>query len=216
MKFIIICATGRSGSTTLQRIINTIPNSNICGENIGAISHLLEFYKTAKRLSKERPSGELNIGYEHIIKRKIKPAWYNSFDLNTIKNKLKELIISFFDNRKNNKILGCKSVSFTNRMELLDIFIELFPNTRILCHIRLNVNEQCNSTEKSMCKLKKKDISGIMKYNKNIIEYYNKHKDYCYLSIFENMFQVQEIKKLFNFLGETFNENKWNTIINDY
>ena len=42
----------------------------ICGENIGAISHLLEFYKTAKRLSKDRPSGELNIGYEHIIKRK--------------------------------------------------------------------------------------------------------------------------------------------------
>ena len=43
-KIVLICATGRSGSTTLQRIINTIPNSNICGENHGAINSLLEFY----------------------------------------------------------------------------------------------------------------------------------------------------------------------------
>ena len=33
MEIIIICATGRSGSTTLQRIINTIENSIITGEN---------------------------------------------------------------------------------------------------------------------------------------------------------------------------------------
>lgn len=32
-KIVLICATGRSGSTTMQRLINTIPNSNICGEN---------------------------------------------------------------------------------------------------------------------------------------------------------------------------------------
>ena len=35
MKYISICATGRSGSTTLQRIINTIEESNINGENWG-------------------------------------------------------------------------------------------------------------------------------------------------------------------------------------
>ena len=42
---VLICATGRSGSTTMQRIINTIPNSNICGENFGAINSLLDFYR---------------------------------------------------------------------------------------------------------------------------------------------------------------------------
>ena len=44
-KVVIICATGRSGSTTMLRLLNTIPNSNICGENNGAIINLLEFYK---------------------------------------------------------------------------------------------------------------------------------------------------------------------------
>lgn len=43
MKFILICAKGRSGSTTLQRIINTIEESNINGENWGAINKLIKF-----------------------------------------------------------------------------------------------------------------------------------------------------------------------------
>ena len=47
-KIILICAVGRSGSTTLELILNTIPNSNICGENNGAINSLLEFYKQIK------------------------------------------------------------------------------------------------------------------------------------------------------------------------
>ena len=47
-KIVLICATGRSGSTTMQRIINSVPNSNICGENFGAINSLLEFYKNIK------------------------------------------------------------------------------------------------------------------------------------------------------------------------
>ena len=47
-KIVLICAIGRSGSTTLELILNTIPNSNICGENNGAINHLLEFYREIK------------------------------------------------------------------------------------------------------------------------------------------------------------------------
>ena len=35
MKYILICATGRSGSTTLQRIINTIEESNIMRKSWG-------------------------------------------------------------------------------------------------------------------------------------------------------------------------------------
>ena len=37
VQFIIIAATGRSGSTTMQRIVSTIPDSNINGENANFI-----------------------------------------------------------------------------------------------------------------------------------------------------------------------------------
>ena len=42
-KFIVICSTGRSGSTTLLRILNTIPCSNICGENNGKFKSFIKF-----------------------------------------------------------------------------------------------------------------------------------------------------------------------------
>ena len=53
MKIILICATGRSGSTTLQRIINTIKESNIYGENWGAINELLECYSNIKKTKRQ-------------------------------------------------------------------------------------------------------------------------------------------------------------------
>ena len=56
-KIVLICATGRSGSTTLQRIVNIIPNSNICGENFGAVNSLLEFYKRIKTTTFEYVPG---------------------------------------------------------------------------------------------------------------------------------------------------------------
>ena len=42
MKFILICSVGRSGSTTLQRIINTIEESNINGEFRPGIVHRID------------------------------------------------------------------------------------------------------------------------------------------------------------------------------
>ena len=80
-KIVLICATGRSGSTTMQRIINSVPNSNICGENFGAINSLLEFYKRIKTTTFEYVPGHLRpASYEDIISKDVKPSWYNSYN----------------------------------------------------------------------------------------------------------------------------------------
>ena len=72
-KILLICATGRSGSTSMQRIINTIPNSNICGENFGAINSLLEFYRRIKESSTTKIPGRFRpASYENILEQNIK------------------------------------------------------------------------------------------------------------------------------------------------
>ena len=64
-KIVLLCCTGRSGSTTLQRIMNSIPNSNICGENYGAINSLLLFYKKLKQTTFLQVHGQKKpISYE--------------------------------------------------------------------------------------------------------------------------------------------------------
>jgi alpha-galactosidase/6-phospho-beta-glucosidase family protein len=85
-KIILICAVARSGSTTLQLILNSIPDSNICGENSGAINHLLEFYKQIKYTQQmvnsefKEFSNDDKKNISKIFQRRTKPAWFNSFD----------------------------------------------------------------------------------------------------------------------------------------
>ena len=82
-KIVLICATGRSGSTTMQRIINTIPGSNICGENYGAINSILDFYNKLHATSRDYVPGHYNpASYEDIVSKNVKPAWYNSYKIN--------------------------------------------------------------------------------------------------------------------------------------
>ena len=90
MKFILICATGRSGSTTLQRIIHTIPSSHITGEKYKSIIYLLKTYKDMK-LTKKMNSIPFMTS-ENLEKNNIYPAWYNSFDVDEVTKNIKETI----------------------------------------------------------------------------------------------------------------------------
>ena len=134
MKFILICATGRSGSTTLQRIINTIEESNINGENWGAINQLLECYMNIKRTNKYLISSYVE------GKTKIKPSWYNCFDFENVKNNIKNTILSIITNDNSKKVIGFKEIRYYGKIYLIDHFIELFPNTKVICHIDDNID----------------------------------------------------------------------------
>ena len=205
MKFILICATGRSGSTTLQRIINTIEESNVNGENWGAINNLLECYMNIKKTNKQ--PGTIRSYVEG--KTKIKPSWYNCFDFENVKNNIKNTILSIITNDNSKKVIGFKEIRCYGKIYLINHFIELFPNTKVICHIDDNINRQCQSgwwTED--------DREHITEYNNQLINYSKSNKN-CYLSYMKNLFIINEIKKMFEFLGEELDEEKYNYIINN-
>ena len=124
--------------------------------------------------------------------------------IHLIYNQLKKIL----DN--NNTILGFKEIRYFECVDLLDTFIELFPNTKIICHYRENVDLQCKSgwwTEK--------DKNNLLEYNEQLINYCNKNNKYCYLSTMEEMLNIEYIKKMFIFLEENFDKNKYKYILND-
>lgn len=200
MKFILIVCTGRSGSTTLQRIISTLPNSNITGEKAGAISHILKSYKSLK------------ITTSHHIKNKKNPAWYNTFDIEQVKQNIKRLILSILDYKEGNKIVGFKDINYYNQnnIYILDEFLKLFPNTKIICHIR----DPLSQSKSGWWKNKPNSLNKLEKSNE-YLKQYAKQNTNCYLSHFEHLFKIEEIKKLGEFLGETFNEKEYYDIINN-
>ena len=207
MKFILICATGRSGSTTLQRIINTIKESNINGENWGAINNLLECYSNIKKTNLQH--GGLKIYNEGETKKFC--AWYNCYNFENVKNNIKNTILSILTNDESKKILGFKEIRYFDCIHLIDEFIELFPNTKVICHISDDLERQCKS---KWWKNQYNSKEYLEDYNNQLISYSKNNKN-CYLSYMKNLFNIDEIKKMFNFLDEELDEKLYNYIINN-
>ena len=167
-EFVLICATGRSGSTTLQRIINTIPNTNICGENENAIIHLLEFYKSLKDPKIK------NKEYSHFVKNNHKPCWYNHFDMKEMVDNVKKTIIRFLNFDDKNTTIGFKEIRWNaDNLHLLKEFKELFPRTKIIFHIRNNVEKQSRSDWWG--KNQKESLENLIRHNKVFEDFYMKN-----------------------------------------
>ena len=198
-KIILICATGRSGSTTLQRIINTIPNSNICGENNGALNNLLEFYKNIKYSTINFIPGHLiPVCYEKIIEAQIKPSWYNSYDFQQITNTIKLLITQMFKNSETTTIWGFKEIRYFNgNINLIKEFKELFPQTKVIIQVKIDIQTQSKS---GWFKNDTNSINTLKKYNKELYDFYLGNRSYCFFTTFEKMFDHENIKNIFKFI----------------
>jgi hypothetical protein len=215
-KIVLICATGRSGSTTMQRILNTIPNSNICGENFGAVNSLLEFYKRIKTTTYDYVPGHLTPkSYEELVVQNVKPAWYNSYNFKQTVLMIKTMIIKLFKKSETTTLWGFKEIRYDNgNIKYMKEFKELFPQTKVIIHIRENTVAQSNS---GWFKNYKHSLTDIENMNKELISFCNENKSYCYLTSFEKMFDKENMKKLFTFIGciKYYDENKINEILNN-
>jgi hypothetical protein len=206
---VLICATGRSGSTTLQRIINTIPNSNICGENFGAINSILEFYINLKKSTENMIPGHYSpASYESILSKNIKPSWYNSYHLEQMKNCIRSTIITMFKNSTTTTLWGFKEIRYdNNKVNLLKAFKELFPQTKVIIQIRENIIAQ---TQSSWYKDDKNSLNYLKKLNNELFLFYKENSEWCYFTSFEKMFIQKNIQKIFQFIGFEldYDENK--------
>ena len=215
-KIVLICATGRSGSTTMQRIINTIPNSNICGENYGAINSIIDFYNKLHCTSRDYVPGHYNpASYEDIISKNVKPAWYNSYKINEMEDQIRKLIITMFKNKPETNLWGFKEIRYDNKkIYLIKFFKALFPQTKVILQIRENIQAQSKS---GWHKDDKNAPAHIKQMNKELIEFYNQNKDWCYLISFERMFDRSNLQNLFSFIDcrEKYDENKVSEVLNN-
>ena len=213
-KIVLICATGRSGSTTLQRIVNIIPNSNICGENFGAVNSLLEFYKRIKTTTFEYVPGHLKpASYENIISKNVKPSWYNSYNFQQTVSMIKILIASLFKNSETTNVWGFKEIRYDNgNINYIKEFKELFPETKVIIQVRENIQAQSQS---DWLKKDKNSIQYLNKLNNEMYHFYNQNQSWCYFTTFEKMFNKENIKKIFEFIEcqEYYDENKIKQIL---
>jgi hypothetical protein len=183
----------------MQRIINSVPNSNICGENFGAINSLLEFYKRIKTTTFDYVPGHLRpASYEDIISKDVKPSWYNSYNFQQTVSMIKILIASLFKNKEATNMWGFKEIRYDNGdIKYLKEFKELFPQTKVIIQIRGNITAQSQS---SWLKKDKNALQYLNALNNEFYNFYNQNKEWCYFITFEKMFDMENIKKIFEFI----------------
>ena len=216
---VIICSVGRSGSTTLQRIINTIPNANICGENYNAVIHLLMFYQSIKDTQQQvykefdKTNGR---SYTEIISKGVKPAWYNSFQYEQIINNIKNMILDMFNKDRLNIIWGFKEIRYNKTsLKYIELFTELFPNVRYIVHIRKNIVAQSRSGWFKNMPVHSA-IQVLTTANKELIEFYKKNEQnmHIYFMSFEklttNINNPTHLYPLFDFLQSSNHFNIYN------
>ena len=183
----------------MQRIVNSIPNCNICGENYGAINSLLEFYKRIKTTTFDYVPGHLHpVSYATIVSKNVKPSWYNSYDFQKTVSMIKILIVSLFKNSVDTNIWGFKEIRYDNgAVNYIKEFKELFPQTKIIMQIRGNIAAQSQS---SWLKKDKNSFQYLNTLNNELYHFYNHNKEWCYFTTFEKMFDMENIKKIFEFI----------------
>ena len=217
-KIILICAIGRSGSTTLQLILNTIPQSNICGENHGAINRLLEFYREIKFTNTKVETEYKEMACEErkeifkVFSNGIKPAWFNNYDFEEVKKSIQNTITTMFKKSETTNIWGFKEIRYDGKLDLINEFHELFPQTKVILNIRGDIRKQSQS---SWFKEDPNSFQKLVKQSQEVIDFYNANRNFCFLNTLEKMYNKNHMIMLFKFIDceSHFDEDKITQIL---
>lgn len=208
---ILIITYGRSGSTLLQGILNSIEGILIRGENYNFCYDLYKAYMNIKASRK------------HCGKNPQQP-WYgcNSLDenlfLNDIQNTVKSLLIG--DMTKSNfiKCYGFKEIRYIkqhvpNFDDYLKFLRKIFPKPAFIFNLR-NIDAVAKS--KWWAYMQYPEVEKILTETEfKFKSYYNNHKDHSYITKYEEIVnKPSSLKNLFDFLGVEYSLKKINEILN--
>jgi len=200
-KYIFIITYGRSGSTILMKVLNSIKDSDIKGENCNSLFPLFQSYKYSQQSKKNLSKNS------HMVDN----PWYGVNDIKPYRY-MRELVKIFtreiLNPRKSSRVTGFKeiryiSMSIAEREEFIEFLRKAFPNTYIVFN-RRNLEDVAKSgwwKEKPYEEV----ISKLKPLDEWMVKYHKEHTDYTYIVNYDNYNDNPKyFKDLFNWLGEDF------------
>lgn len=207
MKRVIILGQGRSGGTLVQRVLNTVPNSYIAGENKNFWYHIFQAYKAWEYIpiyENEIAKTKKQKPFSYNTKTDAyKPCWWNrEYDFTKFNTTIYFRRL-FDDHYQGANFRGFKEIRFPEDEkefnEYLDWFRLLFPNIYFIFTVR-DIKTIVNSGWWSI-----DDKETLLNQEKLL----RSRKD-AFIVEFEN----QDWKGLFKYLDLEYNEKEVQRILN--
>ncbi len=206
---------GRSGTTLLQRILNSHNNVFVWGEHGGFLKEIADSYF----MNFENPiiTKCLSLDKKLFLRECLRlknprrnPYWTNYYDLDTLKNNYRNFIESFFKpNLLKHSHWGFKEIRYGINDRVLDMLIDLYPYARFIFIIRdpfYVLRSQVIAWRSK--KITNEHISFWNIQNKFFLKFCKKHPQNCFMIKYEDLIlkESDKLEELFNWLGFTISE----------
>jgi hypothetical protein len=136
---LVVLSSGRSGSTFLQKLLNTHPALAIWGEHGGILNHLAASWNVVSQLEwmpEQEPSGLWLLAQDRPVNEARWTAWDGSFSKQDYTRYLREFVDSLFarDIRAGMR-WGFKEIRY-HKMRFIEFFSALYPGAQFVLLIR--------------------------------------------------------------------------------
>jgi len=227
-KPLFVIGSSRSGTTLLQRILNSFDEVCIWGEHGGFLKYIARGYYTFQNEIVVRHLDSLKIPtkkdpstFEKLKNPKIWSAWSNQFNGEDLKESCRNFIDSLlFVNKPGLKFYGFKEIRYGRRGKgelfrplgnpskdgVLDFLKKIFPESKFIFIIR----NPLDSIASTVSCVKECDISEAVdiavswaEQNEHLLEFYLKKKKDCFFLKYEDLIDKNKtsLADLSSFLG---------------
>lgn len=207
--YIIVCTYGRSGSTLLQGLLNSLDNIVISGENNNFPYHLYLSYNKIKKTQRHFKNPELDSPTN---------PWYRSsyIDLDSVKKDMHAIIRNVLSSGLSAKevetsTIGFKEIRFIRIHDMeqyLEFLLDVLPN----CGIIFNHRDTANTLKSGWWKShdNKDEIRKLINTFKKKSKVFHKNNlNNTFLINYEDIVARNEnLRNLLNYVGSEYDEAK--------
>ena len=209
---LFVVTYGRSGSTILSKVLNSIPGAEIKGENFHALLPIFEAIQRARRAKREHGGNDpTTLSNPWYGAEKIQPSVFQD-----------KLVSAYIDNilnpSKDVRYIGCKEIRYSsagkNLNRYLNFILSSFPNAKIIFNTRNPLDTSSSGWYKKM----DQDwvIQDLQSQINKFEEFHKNNRENTFLVRYEDFKGNPDyFKSLFNFIGEkTFDRDAIERVLN--
>ena len=200
--FVFIITYGRSGSTLLQGILNSIKGYKITGENENGLYLLFKFDQTRIQSLANYYTCMQNFNIQ-----KQQNPWWNEVNVTQLRDDLRQIITHMIDPDNEAETLGFKEIRYTSIKDLEDYLDWMYAllGCRFIFLTR-NLDDVLKSEWHK--NNPEGDGKSIIQFEERIKKYMTMHENQQWYHITYEQITQGDLKGLFKFLGKRYNATK--------